>query len=58
MFASAISVFMVYVGDMAGAEAVAIKDGKFVYVGDETGIAGWIGDTTTVVDCHGAHRAG
>ena len=27
-------------------EAVAIKDGKFVYVGDEAGIAVWIGDTT------------
>ena len=50
--------FVAFDGTETHAEAVAIKDGKFVYVGDETGIAGWIGDTTTVVDCHGAHRAG
>ena len=35
------------------AEAVAIKDGKFVYVGKEAGIAEWIGDTTEVIDCNG-----
>ena len=35
------------------AEAVAIKDGQFVYVGDEAGAAEWIGDATEVVDCHG-----
>ena len=40
-------------GKETHAEAVAIKDGKFVYVGDEAGIAVWIGDTTEIVDCHG-----
>ncbi len=50
--------FVAFDGTETHAEAVAIKDGKFVYVGDEAGIAGWIGDTTTVVDCHGAHRFG
>lgn len=40
-------------GKETHAEAVAIKDGKFVYVGNEAGIAAWIGDTTTIVDCHG-----
>ncbi len=44
--------FVAFDGTETHAEAVAIKDGKFVYVGDEAGIAGWIGDTTTVVDCH------
>ena len=40
-------------GTETHAEAVAIKDGKFVYVGEEAGIAGWIGDTTEVIDCNG-----
>jgi len=40
-------------GTETRAEAVAIKDGKFVYVGDEAGIAEWLGDNTEVVDCHG-----
>ena len=40
-------------GKETHSEAVAIKDGKFVYVGNEAGIAAWIGDTTTIVDCHG-----
>lgn len=40
-------------GKETHAEAVAIKEVKFVYVGDEAGIAVWIGDTTEIVDCHG-----
>ena len=40
-------------GTETHAEAVAIKDGKFVYVGDETGVSKWIGDTTEVIDCNG-----
>ena len=40
-------------GTETHAEAVAIKDEKFVYVGEEAGIAGWIGDTTEVIDCNG-----
>lgn len=35
------------------AEALAIKDGKFAYVGDETGVTEWIGDATEVIDCKG-----
>ena len=35
------------------AEALAIKDGKFAYVGDETGATEWIGNTTEVIDCKG-----
>ncbi len=35
------------------AEAVAIQDGKFVYVGDEEGVSEWIGSGTEVIDCHG-----
>ena len=35
------------------AEAIAIKDGKFAYVGDETGVTEWIGDATEVIDCKG-----
>ena len=33
--------------------ALAIKDGKFCYVGDEAGVSAWIGETTEVVDCKG-----
>ena len=40
-------------GTETHAEAVAIKDGKFVYVGDEAGVSEWIGDTTEVIDCNG-----
>ena len=40
-------------GTETHAEVVAIKDGKFVYVGDEAGATEWIGDTTEIVDCHG-----
>ena len=35
------------------AEALAIRDGKFVYVGDEAGVAEWIGESTEVIDCQG-----
>ena len=35
------------------AEALAVKDGKFAYVGDETGVTEWIGDATEVIDCKG-----
>ncbi len=35
------------------AEAIAIKDGKYVYVGDEQGAAAWIGGTTQIVDHRG-----
>ena len=40
-------------GTETHAQAIAIKDGKFVYVGDEAGIKEWIGDATEVTDCHG-----
>ena len=40
-------------GTETHAEAIAIKDGKFVYVGDEAGVAEWIGNTTEVIDCNG-----
>lgn len=35
------------------AEALAVKDGKFAYVGDEAGVQDWIGDTTEIIDCGG-----
>lgn len=34
-------------------QAMAIRDGRFVYVGDDTGVAPFIGAKTTVVDLHG-----
>ena len=40
-------------GTETHAQAVAIKDGKFVYVGDEAGVKEWIGETTEVIDCNG-----
>lgn len=40
-------------GTETHAEALAIKDGKFAYVGDETGATEWIGNTTEVIDCKG-----
>lgn len=40
-------------GTETHAEALAVKDGKFAYVGDEAGVAEWIGDTTEVIDCKG-----
>ncbi len=35
------------------AEAIAVKDGKYVYVGDEAGAAAYIGDGTQVIDHRG-----
>ena len=35
------------------AEALAVKDGKFVYVGDNEGVKAWIGDSTEIIDCNG-----
>jgi len=35
------------------AEAVAIKDGRIVYVGDEPGLAQWIGPKTQTMDLRG-----
>ena len=40
-------------GTETRAEAIAVKDGKFAYVGDEAGVKAWIGDATEVVDCGG-----
>lgn len=40
-------------GTETHAEALVIKDGKFAYVGDETGASEWIGNTTEVIDCKG-----
>ena len=40
-------------GTETHAEALAVKDGKFAYVGDEAGVKAWIGDATEVVDCGG-----
>lgn len=37
------------------AEAVAIKDGKIVYVGDEDGVDAFIGEATRVIDLTGRH---
>ncbi|MDZ7343016.1 MAG: amidohydrolase [candidate division KSB1 bacterium] len=37
----------------AWAEAVAIRDGRIVYVGAESGIGSWIGPSTTVIDVQG-----
>ena len=39
-------------GTETHAQAIAIKDGKFVYVGDEDGVRAWTGDTTEVIDCN------
>ena len=36
------------------AEAVAIKDGRFVYVGSQAEVSSWIGPETEVVDLSGA----
>ena len=37
-------------GTETHAQALAIVDGKFAYIGDEAGIEAWIGDTTEVID--------
>ena len=40
-------------GTETHAQAVAIKDGSFIYVGDEVGVKEYIGSATEVVDCKG-----
>lgn len=40
-------------GTETRAEALAIKDGKFVYVGDNEGVKDFTGDNTEVIDCNG-----
>lgn len=40
-------------GSETRAQALAIKDGKFVYVGDDAGVTAWIGENTEVTDCNG-----
>ncbi|MBQ3426916.1 MAG: amidohydrolase [Clostridia bacterium] len=40
-------------GTETHAQAIAIKDGKFVHVGDEAAAREWIGDNTEVIDCNG-----
>lgn len=40
-------------GTETHAEALAIKDGKFAYVGNEAGVEAWIGNDTEVVNCNG-----
>ena len=40
-------------GTETHAQALAIRDGKFTYVGDEAGITEWIDDNTEVIDCNG-----
>ncbi len=39
--------------DQPWAEAAAVKDGKFTYVGDDAGVESWIGGETVVVDLNG-----
>lgn len=41
-------------GTETHAQALAIKDGIFVYVGDEAGVEAWVGEATEVTDCKGA----
>ncbi|MDJ0941184.1 MAG: amidohydrolase [Woeseiaceae bacterium] len=36
------------------AEALAVIDGRFVYVGDNAGVGKYVGSTTTVIDLEGA----
>ncbi len=38
---------------MPWAEAVAIRDGKYLYVGDAAGVEGFVGDQTLQVDLQG-----
>ena len=40
--------------DRSWAEAVAIADGKIVYVGDQAGLEPWIGERTRVSDLDGS----
>ena len=39
-------------GTETHAQALAIVDGKFAYIGDEAGAESWIGYTTEVIDCN------
>lgn len=39
--------------DAPKAEAFAVKDGKYIYVGDEKGVKAYVGEKTTVVDYRG-----
>ena len=39
--------------DQEFAEAFAVKDGKYIYVGDEAGAERYIGDDTSVIDRRG-----
>ncbi|MBQ7577316.1 MAG: amidohydrolase family protein [Synergistaceae bacterium] len=40
-------------GTETHAEALAVKDGKFIYVGNESGLKSYIGDNTEIIDCNG-----
>ncbi len=40
-------------GSEVHAEALAIKDGKFMYVGNNQGVNNLIGESTEVIDCEG-----
>ena len=40
-------------GNEVHAEAIAIKDGKFVYVGDNEKVNDYVGSSTEVIDCKG-----
>ncbi len=39
--------------DNKRAEAIAVKDGKIIYVGDNEGVSKYVGDTTKVIDVGG-----
>ena len=40
-------------GSLIRGQALAIKDGKIVYVGDESGVKDFIAEDTVVTDCGG-----
>ena len=40
-------------GNEVHADAVAIKDGKYIYVGDNNQVNDYIGESTEVIDCKG-----
>ncbi len=40
-------------GTETHADSLAIKDGKFIYVGDNDGVKNFIGDNTEIIDCNG-----
>ena len=39
--------------DQPRAEALAVKDGKIVFVGDQTAVASWVGEATVILDLQG-----